>query len=241
MSWANELGQPVGDPVEGWVARSAPACVSLTGRYVRLEPVGPAHVDGLLGSVCTEEDESLWTYRSVPRPVERSEVTALVDSLSDQTPGVTFVVLPEGHQHAQGLVSLMRLDAANGCLEIGGIMWSRQLQRTRAATEALVLIATYVFDELGYRRLEWKCDSLNEPSRAAARRLGFSYEGRFRQALVVKGRNRDTDWFSIIDTEWPRLRAAYDAWLSPDNFDDDGGQVQPLSALTDRTNSEPRR
>jgi RimJ/RimL family protein N-acetyltransferase len=144
---------------------------------------------------------------------------------------VTFAILPEG-LGAQGLASLMRIDAVQGCVEIGAIIWSRRLQRTRAATEALALVARHVFDDLGYRRLEWKCDSLNEPSRAAAARLGFTYEGRFRQAMVYQGRNRDTDWFSIVDAEWPTLRAAYDAWLDPSNFDAEGDQRQRLSTMT---------
>ncbi len=126
----------------------------------------------------------------------------------------------------------MRIDAAAGSIEIGSIQYGDSLVRTRAATEAMYLLGRHVFEDLGYRRYEWKCDCLNEPSRAAARRLGFTYEGRFRQATVYRGRNRDTDWFSITDAEWPRLRAAYDVWLAPENFDQDGQQRRSLSALT---------
>ena len=124
------------------------------------------------------------------------------------------------------------VDADNGVVEVGGILLARTLQRTPASTEAMYLLAHHVFDALGYRRYEWKCDSLNEPSRIAAARLGFTYEGRFRNAVVYKGRNRDTDWFSITDTEWPRVRAAHEEWLDPANFDESGDQRTSLSDLT---------
>ena len=123
------------------------------------------------------------------------------------------------------------IDPANGSAEVGGIVYASALQRTTAATEAMVLMMQHVFDDLGYRRYEWKCDSLNEPSRAAAARLGFTYEGRFRQAAVYKERNRDTDWFSITDAEWPALRSAYAAWLDRANFDDAGRQVRTLEQI----------
>jgi RimJ/RimL family protein N-acetyltransferase len=125
----------------------------------------------------------------------------------------------------------MRIDPANGVIEVGTIKYAPALQRTAAATEAMFLLMRYVFDDLGYRRYEWKCDSLNEPSRAAALRLGFTFEGIFRQAVVYKGRNRDTAWFSIIDKEWPALKQAYEAWLAPENFDPDGRQRRRLSDL----------
>src|SRR3954465_7648131 len=130
-----------------------------------------------------------------------------------------------------GVASVLRVDPANGCIEVGGLAYSPLLQRKPAATEAMFLIMGQAF-KLGYRRYEWKCNALNAPSRAAAQRLGFSYEGIFRQATVVKGRNRDTAWYSIIDAEWPALRQAYEAWLAPANFDAHGNQRTQLSALT---------
>jgi hypothetical protein len=133
---------------------------------------------------------------------------------------------------AEGIASFTRIDRATGQVEIAGVLFSRRLQRTRAATEPVHLTMRYAFDQLGYRRFEWKCDSLNEPSRRAARRLGFRYEGRFRQHMVTKGRNRDTDWFSVTDSEWPGVRAAHQIWLDPGNFDADGRQQIPLSSLT---------
>jgi RimJ/RimL family protein N-acetyltransferase len=129
-----------------------------------------------------------------------------------------------------GVASYLRLDHVNGSVEVGSIAYAAELQRTTAATEAMFLMARHVFDDLGYRRYEWKCDTLNEPSRRAAARLGFSYEGTFRNALVYKGRNRDTAWFSITDAEWPAIRSAFEEWLDPANHDDDGGQRAPLRA-----------
>ena len=139
---------------------------------------------------------------------------------------------------ALGLAAYMRIDRANGVIEIGHLNFSGLLQRTVAATEAMYLMMRRAFDELGYRRYEWKCDSLNEPSRRAAARLGFVYEGLFRQATVYKDRSRDTAWHSIIDTEWPARKAAFDAWLAPENFDGSGGQRQPLSAFTEALSRE---
>jgi len=133
-------------------------------------------------------------------------------------------------EQAVGVATLMRINPANGVIETGHINYSPRLQQKPAATEAMYLLMRRVFDELGYRRYEWKCDSLNLPSRAAAKRLGFTYEGEFRRAVVYKGRNRDTAWFSITDVEWPRIRAAFEQWLSEDNFDNAGVQKSSLNA-----------
>ncbi|MFN8194647.1 MAG: GNAT family protein [Nocardioidaceae bacterium] len=231
MTRLNEHGQPVGEPVPGWEARPAPTRVVLTGHHVRLEPVASAHAPDLFDALCGADDAPLWTYRPGTMPADRAELAETLRVAETSATVVTFAIVPLGGR-AQGLASLMRVDAAQGCVEVGSIIWSRALQRTRAATEALTLLARHVFDDLGYRRLEWKCDSLNEPSRVAAARLGFTYEGRFRQAFVYHGRNRDTDWFSIVDAEWPAVRAAYDAWLDPSNFDAGGAQRRRLSVLT---------
>jgi RimJ/RimL family protein N-acetyltransferase len=142
-----------------------------------------------------------------------------------------FAVVDLASGRAVGTLALMRIDAANGVVEVGHVMFSPHLQRTPLSTEAQYLLMRHVFDELGYRRYEWKCDSLNAPSRRTAQRLGFTFEGVFRQAIVTKGRNRDTAWFAVIDGDWPALRAAFEAWLAPDNFDADGHQRQGLAAL----------
>jgi RimJ/RimL family protein N-acetyltransferase len=222
----------VGEAVPGWSGARLPERVVLVGDEVRLEPVAARHVGDLFESLCGPEDDALWTYRLQERPGSEEQMGSLVAAAGTDDPEVTFAVVSTALETALGLATLMRVDAAHGTVEVGSIVLSRRLQRTRAATEALALVIRHVFEDLGYRRLEWKCDSRNEPSRVAASRLGFSYEGRFRQAMVYKGRNRDTDWFCLLDSEWPALGAAYDAWLATDNFDGSGTQRSSLSALT---------
>ncbi len=230
----NELGQPIGDPVPGWAGAEPPARRTLPGTKVRLEPLSAAHADELYDALCGPEDAGLWTYRLSPMPTDRAGLRDLVTAAESDDTAVTFAIVPTAVESPRGMATLMRVDAAQGSIEVGAILFARSLQRTRAATEAMWLLMRHVFDDLGYRRYEWKCDSLNEPSRAAARRLGFRYEGRFRQAMVYQGRNRDTDWFSLTDDDWRRLAPSYDAWLAPANFDDDGRQRASLSTLTRR-------
>ena len=221
----------MGAPVPGWEPRARPAPVTLVGASVRLEPLAEQHADGLHAALCGPEDASLWTYRHDEMPADRDAMAARIRALDGSPDGVTFAVVPTGGE-AAGQATLMRTDAAQGSVEVGGILYARSLQRTRAATEAMVLLMRHVFDDLGYRRYEWKLDALNAPSAVAARRLGFTYEGVFRQAMVYKGRNRDTMWFAMTDGDFARLRPAYDAWLDPANFDDDGRQRVSLSDLT---------
>jgi len=228
----NEYGQPVGELLEpAWSPRPRPEPVTLEGRYVVVEPLAIAHAAALLGAVCGPEDRSLWTYRPTEPPGDLDEMTELIARTLAAPDLLTFALVPDGGA-AQGIASYTRLDPATGQVEVAGVLFARSLQRTRAATEAVHLLMRYAFDELGYRRFEWKCDSLNEPSRRAAARLGFTYEGRFRHHMVTKGRNRDTDWFSVTDAEWPAVRAAHEAWLAPANFDGDGRQRESLSRLT---------
>lgn len=226
----NDHGQPLGRPVE-WTGATAPAKdVVLEGAGVGLEPIGPQHVDDLLSALCREDDEPIWTYLSWERPRTREEMAAIVEDGAADPERVMYAIVARETGRAVGFCSLMRIDPAMGSIEVGQIAFGRQLQRSRAATEAMALLARHVFDDLGHRRYEWKCDSLNAASRRAAIRLGFIWEGRFRQALVYKGRNRDTDWFSITDREWPRVRAALDAWLDDSNFDSAGRQRVRLAA-----------
>lgn len=231
MSRTDAHGQPIGEAVD-WTPRERPGPVTLRGAHVILEPLSPAHRDGLHAALGGPGDGSLWTYLAEEQPGSADEMGERIDRLVGAADSQTWVICTAGEP--AGMASLMRIDAANGSVEVGRIVLARRLQRTRAATEALVLLARYVFDDLGYRRYEWKCDSLNEPSRRAARRLGFVEEGRFRNALVYKGRNRDTDWFSITDAEWPRVSAAYDTWLADANVDADGVQRTSLRQLTRR-------
>jgi RimJ/RimL family protein N-acetyltransferase len=225
----NEYGQPVGDLVPDWSPRPRPDAVTLAGQYVVVEPLAVAHAVALLASTCGPDDRPLWTYRATEPPTDLDEMAELVARTLATPDLLTFALLPEGRA-AEGIASFTRLDPATGQVEVAGVLFARTMQRTRAATEAIHLLMRYAFDDLGYRRFEWKCDSLNEPSRRAATRLGFHYEGRFRHHMVTKGRNRDTDWFSVTDAEWPGVRAAHEAWLEPGNFDEDGRQRTSLSA-----------
>jgi RimJ/RimL family protein N-acetyltransferase len=226
----NEYGQAVGEPVD-WESCAAPVPVTLTGRYVTVTGVRHDHAAPLYHALCGPDDEPLWTYRPDEQPHTVGAMEVKVAGLLADPVNVTFSIVPRG-RGPEGMASFMRVDPANGSVEVAAIILARTLQRTPAATEAMYLLAHHVFDALGYRRYEWKCDSCNEPSRSAAARLGFTYEGRFRNAMVYKGRNRDTDWFSITETEWPRLRAAHETWLDPANFDEQGAQRTRLSRLT---------
>ena len=233
MPELNEFDQPVGDLVPGWEPRPAPGPVTLEGRYVRVVPLTSAHYADLFTAVCGPDDGPLWTYRPIPRPT--SLPTLWMHLAEVVGSDLTFALVPlEGELagKAGGIASYMRIEPRTGQVEVAGVLFSRALQRTRAATESIHLLMRHAFDDLGYRRFEWKCDSLNEPSRRAAARLGFVHEGCFRNHMVTQGRNRDTDWFSVTDGEWPRVRAAHETWLDPANFDADGRQRTSLSTLT---------
>lgn len=228
----NALGQPVGDPVPGWTPRPRPRPGPFHGRTCTVVPLVPEHADELYGGCHGRAAEGLWTYLAgLPGPFD--DVPGFAEAITLQVAdpaSESMAILVDGR--AEGLASYLRIDPAHGSVEIGGILLGTRLRRTTAATEALYLLACHVLDDLGYRRYEWKCDALNAPSRAAADRLGFTYEGTFRNAMVMKGRNRDTAWYSITAEEWPALRTAYECWLAPENFVDAGRQRVALSALT---------
>ena len=232
MSRTNREGQPIGEQVPDWAPRLPPAHTTLTGRYVALEPVATGHAPALHAALGAEEDDASWTYRHDERPADEAGMLALVETWASRPVDVTYALVPAGTSAASGVATLMRIDPVHGAAEVGAILYGRTLKRTRAATEAIHLLARYLFDDLGYRRFEWKLDCLNEPSARAARRLGFTYEGRFRNAMVYKGRNRDTDWFAMTDADWPRIRDAHERWLDPANFDATGVQRTSLSDLT---------
>jgi RimJ/RimL family protein N-acetyltransferase len=222
----NEFDQPIGDPVE-WTPRPAVAPVSLVGEHCRIEPWSREHTENLYDASVRRSPASLWTYLATPTLDEPAGLGAWLDGLSADPSAVPLVICrPDGT--AVGTASYLRLDHANGSVEVGAIALAAELQRTTAATEAMYLMMRHVFDDLGYRRYEWKCDSLNGPSRRAALRLGFTYEGTFRNAVVYKDRNRDTAWFSITDAEWPAIRDGLQAWLAPSNFDGAGLQRHSL-------------
>lgn len=232
----NVHGQPVGEAVE-WAPRELPALEPLEGRYVRLAPLSSAHYAELFAATGGAEDAGLWTYLPAERPTNLPALWMLLADRVETDPW-TFSIAPAGEKPA-GMVSLLNIDPAHGTLEIGWILLGAPLQRTRAATEAFHLLLRHAFDDLGYRRVEWKCDSLNEPSRQAALRLGFTFEGTFRRHRVVKGHNRDTDWFAITDAEWPEVRARHERWLAAENFDEQGKQRRPLERATDHGTGVP--
>ena len=229
MTAVNAHDQPIGDPVD-WSPRRPPTRVALEGRYVLIEPVGKQHTAALWKCLCGRQDRSLWTYRPDDPPADLPSMRRRVAQWA-ASGNLTYALVPVTTGRAAGVTSFYRIDLDHGSIESGAVLFSRALQRTREATEVMALMGRYVFDELGYRRLEWKLDSHNAPSFAAAQRLGFRYEGRFRNAMVYKGRNRDTDWFAMTDDEWRLLSPAFDGWLESDNFGAEGRQLRPLSSF----------
>lgn len=206
-----------------------PGRVTLVGNYTALVPlIAEAHDGALWAAVGGEENDSLWDYLGDGPYRDRAEFRRNLETKELSVDPMFFAILsPAGG--ALGYASLMRIEPKHGAIEVGNINYGPALQKTPAGTEAMYLLAQYVFEKLGYRRYEWKCNSLNEPSRRAAARYGFQYEGVFRQHMVVKGKNRDTAWFSMLDSEWPARKSAFENWLSPDNFDTGGRQRSPLS------------
>jgi RimJ/RimL family protein N-acetyltransferase len=204
----------------------------MEGQFCRLEPLDPAkHARELFEANSLDKEGRNWTYLFVGPFADFDSYRAWLEQVAKSDDPLFHTIVDKETGRAVGVATFMRIDRANGVIEVGNINYSPLLQRKPAATEAMFLMMRRAFDELGYRRYEWKCDSLNAPSRAAALRLGFQYEGLFRQAVVYKGRNRDTTWFSMIDSEWPALRSAYEAWLAPENFDAGGRQKRKLSDL----------
>lgn len=227
----NALGQPIGPPLKDWRPPPPPRRAVLQGRYCRLEPLDAArHGAELHAANSLDREGRMWTYLfSGPFRTEQ-EFVGWLETREDSLDPLFFAVVDEGSGRATGLASYLRIEPGHGSIEVGHLAFSPLLQRTRAATEAMYLMMKHAF-ELGYRRYEWKCDALNAASRRAAERLGFTFEGIFRQAVVYKGRNRDTAWYSVIDSEWPARAAAFEAWLDPLNFDADGRQRRPLRGV----------
>src|SRR3954470_7481197 len=217
------------EDLQNWQPRPRPERVVLEGYYVRLEPLSAAaHGNGLFTASAVPDAEAKFAWLYEYSPTNRENFLAWVEQAGRGTDPLFFAVIDKASGQAAGRQSLMRIDPANGVIEIGNIYWGPLISRRPTATEAQFLFMKYVFDELGYRRYEWKCNNRNEPSKRAALRFGFQPEGVFRQHLIVKGENRDTAWFSIIDKEWPILRTAYEIWLDPSNFDGSGAQKRRL-------------
>ncbi|HET7597116.1 MAG TPA: GNAT family protein [Burkholderiales bacterium] len=231
-SYTNALGQPIGFPLPDWRAPPEPPREPMAGRYCRVEPLDPdRHARDLHAANMQDPSGRAFTYLSVGPFATYDAYFAWARAACVGHDPLFHAIVDAETGKAAGVASYLRVDTRNGVIEVGHINYSPLLKRTRAATEAMYLMMRRVF-ELGYRRYEWKCDALNAASRAAAQRLGFSFEGIFRQAVVYKGRNRDTAWYAMIDLEWPALDAAYTRWLHPDNFDAAGAQRLRLSDLT---------
>jgi RimJ/RimL family protein N-acetyltransferase len=228
----NEFGQPIGTVVAGWTKRSGPERTPMMGRFCRLEPLDPERHGIDLWAANSLDSGAMWTYLPWGPFVDYDAYLAYIKMAAARDDPLVFAIIDAATGKPVGVGSYLRINPTAGTIEVGGLAYSPLLQRRPAATEAMFLMMRRAFDELGYRRYEWKCNALNAPSRSAATRLGFAYEGIFRQADVVKGRNRDTAWYAITDDEWPKLRAAFEHWLDPANFDSSGDQRMSLSSLT---------
>ncbi|HVT02550.1 MAG TPA: GNAT family protein [Thermoanaerobaculia bacterium] len=225
----NEFGQPIGFTVDGWTARPAPPRTDMVGRWCRVAPLDiELHSADLHEANLEDREGRNWTYLNSDPFSDLVTYRAWLAKMTVSDDPFFHTIIDSRSGKAGGVAAFLRIDPSNGVIEVGHINFTPRLQRTIASTEAMYLMMKRVFDELGYRRYEWKCDSLNAPSMAAAERLGFRFEGIFRQALVYKGRNRDTAWFSITDREWSACKAGLQRWLAPSNFDASGKQLAKL-------------
>jgi len=228
----NELGQPIGLPVPGWTLRPRPPRTSMEGRYCRIEPLDPdLHGEDLFRAFAADQEGRIWTYLPYGPFVALRDFRAWTERFCLGDDPLFHAIVEQASGRALGVASYLRITPEVGVIEVGHINYSPALQKTPAATEAMYLMMARVFEELGYRRYEWKCNALNEGSCRAAERLGFTFEGVFRQATISKGRNRDTAWYSILDSEWPEARAAFKVWLDPANFDAEGKQKRRLAEI----------
>ncbi|MFJ6324023.1 MULTISPECIES: GNAT family N-acetyltransferase [unclassified Rhizobium] len=213
-----------------WSGVPRPERTTLEGRFVRIEPLDPArHGADLFASAQAPGAEDRFRYLFESAPADYAAFSPWIEKASSSADPLFFATIDKRTGRAEGRQALMRIDNAHGVIEIGSILWGPEIARSPATTETLYLFASYVFDTLGYRRFEWKCNNLNEPSKRAAERFGFSFEGIFRQHMVAKGQNRDTAWFAMIDADWPKLKAGYQRWLAPENFDEAGHQKTKLT------------
>ena len=235
-------GLPIGPRLADPGPAKAPERIVLEGRYARLEPFDPdRHGDDLHAASTPPDRAARFRYMPELPPDSREAFEAWLAGAAASADPLFFAVVDRASGRAEGWQTLMRITPVHRCIEIGNIYWGPRIAGTRVATEAMYLFAAYALESLGYRRYEWKCDALNAPSRRAALRFGLTYEGHFRRVVISRGRNRDTTWFSIIDEEWPALKAVYEQWLAPENFDGDGRQKTRLSELTSAALAGVRR
>lgn len=232
MTRTNEHQQPIGDAVNDWTPRERPARIVIEGKHCRLEPLDmDRHGADLFDAYGRAPDGRDWTYLFAGPFTDADAFRDYLTKAAASTDPLHYSVIDLSSGKAVGTLALMRIEPVHGVIEVGSVTFSPLLKQTRISTEAQYLLMRYAFDDLGYRRYEWKCDSLNAPSRKTALRLGFEFEGIFRQAIVYRGRNRDTAWYAIIDRDWPRVRRGFERWLADDNFDADGKQRAPLAQL----------
>lgn len=226
----NEFNQPIGEALPNFSKGERPTIKLLQGQYCRLEKLSATkHLDDLFEVYSSPQH--YWTYLSLEPFQQKADLMAYLSEIETSQDPYYFAIIDEATQQAVGTFALMRIDPNNRVIEVGFVIYSPKLQRSRVGTEAQFLLAEYVFETLKYRRYEWKCDSLNGPSRKAALRLGFTYEGTFRQLVVYKGRNRDTAWFSMLDSEWQGHKCRFQRWLANENFDENEKQKFSLSAI----------
>lgn len=224
-------------PLPGWTPRPRPERRVLEGRFARLEPLDPVrHADDLFAEARGEDERHRYLFEEAP--TDEAAFHEMLEEKAALADPLWFAIVGRRTGRALGRLTLMRIDEANGVVEVGNIFYGPAMMRTPMATEAIFLLGDYIFDTLGYRRFEWKCNDANEPSKRAALRYGFTPEGVFRQAVVVKGRNRDTAWFSIIDREWATVGGALRLWLAPDNFDEEGRQQRRLGDIREELSAE---
>jgi RimJ/RimL family protein N-acetyltransferase len=228
--YVNELGQPIGFPMPNWQGCEYLSKELLQGQYCRLVRLDvTAHASDLYHSFSEDGNHHNWTYLPYGPFEEFDDFKAWLEGVASSKDPFFYTVINQKTGIAVGMASYLRIQPAVGSIEVGHIHFSPLMQQTPIASEAMFLMMQHVFDELGYRRYEWKCDALNEPSKKAAKRLGFSFEGVFRQATIYKQRNRDTAWLAIIDSDWPSTKSAFETWLAPENFGGQGQQVKPLN------------
>ena len=222
---------PIGPLVDATPARR-PQHNTLNGSYVDIVPLDAArHSDALWAKSSGPENDDLWLYLFAGPFLNQESFHTHLQAKATENDPLLFVIIDKPSGLAAGHAALMRIEPAHRVIEVGNILYTPSLQRTPGATEAMYLLARHVFEDLGYRRYEWKCNALNEPSRRAALRLGFQFEGIFHQHMIIKGRSRDTAWYAMLDSEWPACKLAFEQWLDPANFDDKGEQRQPLAAF----------
>lgn len=224
----NAHGQPIGAALPGWTGCAPIPKTPIHGRTCDIVPLQMTHSNDLNAAFATDVSGALWTYMPAGPFETKADYAKWISQACNSTDPLFFAVIDKSTSKPVGVASYLRIQRDNGVVEVGYITFSPLLQRTVMATEAMYLMMKRAFDELGYRRYEWKCDALNAPSRRAAERLGFRYDGLFKQARVYKGRNRDTAWYSILDKDWPEVKAGFEAWLRPSNFDSNGQQRSAL-------------